>query len=80
MKKSIVILVAFFLLVPLSLVQTSCEKDNVNNFLNSLKLSNEDIVAGLRKALDIAADDASVLGSKLNGFLGNKLIALAMPD
>ena len=80
MKKSIVILVAFFMLVPLSLVQTSCEKDNVNNFLNSLKLSNEDIVAGLRKALDIAADDASVLGSKLNGFLGNKLIALAMPD
>lgn len=80
MKKSIVILVAFFMLVPLSLVQTSCEKDRVNNFLNSLKLSNEDIVAGLRKALDIAADDASVLGSKLNGFLGNKLIALAMPD
>ena len=68
------------MLIPLSLVQTSCEKNSVNNFLNSLKLSNEDIVAGLKKALDIAAEDASKLGSKLNGFLGNKLIALALPD
>ena len=80
MKKSIVILSVFFMLIPLSLVQTSCEKNSVNNFLNSLKLSNEDIVAGLKKALDIAAEDASKLGSKLNGFLGNKLIALALPD
>ena len=79
MKKNILILAAFFLLLPLSFVQTSCDK-RVNDFLNSLKLSNEDIVAGLRKALDIAADDASVLGSKVNGFLKNELIALAMPD
>ncbi len=79
MKKNILILAAFFLLLPLSFVQTSCDK-GVNDFLNSLKLSNEDIVAGLRKALDIAADDASVLGSKVDGFLKNKLIALAMPD
>ena len=80
MKKHIVILLAFLMLLPLSLVQTSCDKESVNDFLNKLKLSNEDIVEGLKKALDIAADGASSLGSKLNGFLGNKLIALAMPD
>lgn len=80
MKKYSVILSVLALLLPLSFVQTSCDKESVNEFLNKFKLSNEDIVSGLKKALDIAADAASKDGSKTDGFYKNQLIKLALPE
>jgi hypothetical protein len=42
-------------------------------------LSNQDIVAGLRQALEIGAQNASSRLNSLNGFFGNALIKILMP-
>ena len=70
----------FYLLgaVVLLLGAAACEK--VNDVLKSLGLSDTEIVAGLKEALNTAADTAQGSASKVNGFLMNKAIAIKLPD
>lgn len=53
--------------------------DKLNEVVSQLGLSNEDIVKGLRTALDSSANTSSLAASKLNGFLMNELIKIAAP-
>ena len=64
--------------VVLLLGAAACEK--VNDVLKSLGLSDTEIVAGLKEALNTAADTAQGSASKVNGFLKNKAIAIMLPD
>lgn len=64
--------------VVLLLGAAACEK--VNDVLKSLGLSDTEIVAGLKEALNTAADTAQGSASKVNGFLLNKDIAIMLPD
>lgn len=57
---------------------SSCDK--VGTFLENLGLSNEEIVQGLRVALDTAARDASGSASAVNGFLLNETIKILLPE
>lgn len=74
-------LFGFFCLVGvvvLLLGAAACEK--VNDVLKSLGLSDTEIVAGLKEALNTAADTAQGSASKVNGFLMNDSIAIKLPD
>ena len=74
-------LFGFFCLVGvvvLLLGAVACEK--VNDVLKSLGLSDTEIVAGLKEALNTAADTAQGSASKINGFLMNDSIAIKLPD
>jgi hypothetical protein len=74
-------LFGFFCLVGvvvLLLGAAACEK--VNDVLKSLGLSDTEIVAGLKEALNTAADTAQGSASKVNGFLKNEAIAIMLPD
>ena len=53
--------------------------DKLNEVVSQLGLSNEDVVNGLRTALDSSASTSSLAASKLNGFLMNELIKIAAP-
>ena len=53
--------------------------DKLNEVVSQLGLSNEDIVKGLRTALDSSTNASSLAASKLNGFLMNELIKIAAP-
>lgn len=53
--------------------------DKLNEVVSQLGLSNEDVVNGLRTALDSSANTSSLAASKLNGFLMNELIKIAAP-
>lgn|GEM_PF-137408 len=64
--------------VALLLGAAACEK--VNDVLKSLGLSDTEIVAGLKEALNTAADTAQGSASKVNGFLKNEAIAIMLPD
>lgn len=64
--------------VVLLLGAAACEK--VNDVLKSLGLSDTEIVAGLKEALNTAADTAQGSASKVNGFLKNEAIAIMLPD
>ena len=64
--------------VVLLLGAAACEK--VNDVLKSLGLSDTEIVAGLKEALNTAADTAQGSASKVNGFLKNEAIASMLPD
>jgi len=62
--------IIIFLLLGLS----SCDLSNTNNSLTS-----DDIVAGLKKALEIGADSASVSLSKLNGYYHGDNLNVKIP-
>ena len=64
--------------VVLLLGAAACEK--VNDVLKSLGLSDTEIVAGLKEALNVAAGSAQGSASKVDGFLKNKAIEIMLPD
>lgn len=71
-----------FLLLPLAVsllfAQPSCDK--LGKVLEEVGLSNEEVIRGLRVALDTAARDASREASKVDGFLKNGLIRIGLPQ
>lgn len=76
MKKRITLVLTFGLLTLFTALHVGCGKEGL---LQNLGLSNGEITDGLRTALDTAARNASGLGSKVDGFLKNELIRLALP-
>ncbi|UXX78584.1 DUF4197 domain-containing protein [Reichenbachiella carrageenanivorans] len=63
--------------VSLSFVFISC--DELEDALNQ-DLSNDDIVAGLKEALDTGIDSAVTSGSAVDGYLKNELIKVLLPE
>jgi hypothetical protein len=57
--------------------KTNPGKTNSNNLNN---LSNTEIVGGLREALEVGTKNASARLSKENGFYGNSLVKVLMPE
>lgn len=76
MKERITLVLIFGLLTLFTALHVGCGKEGI---LQNLGLSNGEITDGLRTALDTAARNASGLGSKVDGFLKNELIRLALP-
>lgn len=59
---------------------------NVNNIINQVgknagnnKLSNDEVVKGLKEALSVGTNNSTSKASKLNGFYGNSLIKIPFP-
>lgn len=73
----------YFLFITVSLLSVVCTSADVNRFIQGASqdsLTNEDVGNGLRDALvkgiSVGADQAS----KENGFFGNQLIRIALPE
>jgi hypothetical protein len=74
--------------VVLTLSITACDTalkvlDTTNEILNEPakpKLTNEEVIAGLKEALIIGANNAGNITSKVDGFLKNDLIRLPFPE
>ena len=77
MRKGIVLPLLGLVLLLGGVTLSGCDK--LNEVVSQLGLSNEDIVKGLRTALDSSANASSLAASKLNGFLMNELIKIAAP-
>ena len=77
MRKRIVLPLLGLVLLLGGVTLSGCDK--LNEVVSQLGLSNEDIVKGLRTALDSSANTSSLAASKLNGFLMNELIKIAAP-
>lgn len=77
MKRRIMVLLVCAVAVLGGVAVTSCDK--VGEILSNLGLSDEDIVKGLRTALDSSANTSALNASKVNGFLMNELIKIAAP-
>lgn len=77
MRKRIVLPLLGLALMLGGVTLSGCDK--LNEVVSQLGLSNEDIVKGLRTALDSSANASSLAASKLNGFLMNELIKIAAP-
>ena len=77
MRKRIVLPLLGLVLLLGGVTLSGCDK--LNEVVSQLGLSNEDIVKGLRTALDSSANASSLAASKLNGFLMNELIKIAAP-
>jgi hypothetical protein len=61
-------------LIPIFAIFTSCDLLNTNSSLTS-----DDIVAGLKKALEIGADSASGSLSKINGYYHGDIVNVKIP-
>jgi Protein of unknown function (DUF4197) len=78
MKKYIIAILLFT-------VTTSQAQININNVLNTVNsalgngLSNDDIVKGLKEALNVGSNKASANASKTDGFYKNSLIKIPFP-
>lgn len=77
MKRRIMVLLVCAAAVLGGVAVTSCDK--VGEVLSNLGLSDDDIVKGLRTALDSSANTSAMNASKVNGFLMNELIKIAAP-
>ena len=77
MRKRIVLPLLGLALMLGGVTLSGCDK--LNEVVSQLGLSNEDIVKGLRTALDSSTNASSLAASKLNGFLMNELIKIAAP-
>lgn len=77
MKRRIMVLLVCAAAVLGGVAVTSCDK--VGEVLSNLGLSDEEIVKGLRTALDSSANTSALSASKVDGFLMNKLIKIAAP-
>lgn len=77
MRKRIVLPLLGLVLLLGGVTLSGCDK--LNEVVSQLGLSNEDVVNGLRTALDSSANASSLAASKLNGFLMNELIKIAAP-
>lgn len=77
MKRRIMVLLVCAAAVLGGVAVTSCDK--VGEILSNLGLSDEEIVKGLRTALDSSANTSALSASKVDGFLMNELIKIAAP-
>lgn len=77
MKRRVMVLLVCAAAVLGGVAVTSCDK--VGEVLSNLGLSDDDIVKGLRTALDSSANTSAMNASKVNGFLMNELIKIAAP-
>lgn len=77
MKRRVMVLLVCAAAVLGGVAVTGCDK--VGEVLSNLGLSDDDIVKGLRTALDSSANTSAMSASKVNGFLMNELIKIAAP-
>lgn len=77
MKRRVMVLLVCAAAVLGGVAVTGCDK--VGEILSNLGLSDEEIVKGLRTALDSSANTSALSASKVDGFLMNELIKIAAP-
>lgn len=77
MKRGIMVLLVCAAAVLGGVAVTGCDK--VGEVLSNLGLSDEEIVKGLRTALDLSANTSALSASEVDGFLMNELIKIAAP-
>lgn len=77
MKRRVMVLLVCAAAVLGGVAVTGCDK--VGEIFSNLGLSDEEIVKGLRTALDSSANTSALSASKVDGFLMNELIKIAAP-
>ncbi|MBC8048268.1 MAG: DUF4197 domain-containing protein [Fimbriimonadaceae bacterium] len=69
---------AFIILLSTSIFTSSCDELNLDDLTS--ELTDEEVIAGLKEALNVGTDTAVTQGSKFNGYYGNALIKIAFPE
>ncbi|MBC8172543.1 MAG: DUF4197 domain-containing protein [Chitinophagales bacterium] len=75
MKKFILL---FFILLPATFFISSCEDLDLGDLTG--ELTDQEVVAGLKEALNVGSDTAVAQGSAFDGYFGNALIKIAFPE
>jgi hypothetical protein len=71
----------FFSIIILSTVLftfSSCKE--VNEILDSVGLSNEEVISGLKSALNVGSDTSVTTLSKLDGYLKDEVVKILLPE
>jgi hypothetical protein len=70
----------WFLIIGLSLCFTSCTKEDLQSVLNGNgALTNEEVIRGLREALNVGTDTSVSVLHKLNGYYGDAAVKILLP-
>ena len=80
MKKFIVTGAIFCFLISCEVAQQIAGEIILPTEQGESKLTNSEVISGLKEALNIAINNSSSLASKLDGFNGNNLIRLPFPQ
>lgn len=80
MKKFIITGAIFCSLMSCEVAQQIAEEILLPTEQGESKLTNSEVISGLKEALNIAINNSSSLASKLDGFNGNNLIRLPFPQ
>lgn len=73
MKKILLMLVAAVSLA-------SCTEDEINNILSNGELSNEEIIAGLKSALNVGTDTSVTTLNRLDGYYKDAAVKILLPE
>jgi hypothetical protein len=73
MKKIFVVLMAAFAL-------TSCTQDEINKILSSGELSNEEVILGLKSALNVGTDTSVTILNKIDGYYKDDAVKILLPE
>jgi hypothetical protein len=68
----------YTLLIGIMLVFTAC--DEINNIITDPALTDSEIIEGLKTALVVGTDSSSTTLSALNGYYGDALVRIALPE
>ena len=74
---------SFSLLFAAALVLGSCTLEDLSDMTDDHRPGsglNEKVVLGLRKALEVGIDSSAKVASKVNGYLGHKIIKILLPE
>ncbi len=80
MKKTILIGATFCFLLSCEVAQQIAGEVLLPTEQSNNKLTNTEVISGLKEALNVAINNSSSLASKLDGFNGNSLIRLPFPE
>lgn len=61
-------------------ILSACTKEQINSVLGGGGLTNEEIIQGLKSALNVGTDTSVATLNKLNGYYGDEIVKIMLPD
>lgn len=61
-------------------VFSACTKEQIDSVLNGGGLTNEEIIQGLKSALNVGTDTSVATLNKVNGYYGDNIVKIMLPD
>lgn len=69
-----------FILFIAAISFASCTEDEINRILTSGELSNEEVIAGLKSALNVGTDTSVTILNKLDGYYKDDAVKILLPE